>query len=249
MILDIKALHVYYGGIHALKGVSLSIAAGEIVALLGANGAGKSTLLRAISGLVPVKSGQITYQVSEKEKLDIQIISAHQIVRYGLCHVPEGRAIFGNLKVMENLEVGAYCRKKGKDLQMDFARVFRLFPRLAERRHQAADTLSGGEQQMLAIGRALMSRPRLLMLDEPSLGLSPILVKNIFRTIVEINREGIPILLVEQNAHLALKIAQRGYILETGVIKQEGSADQLANNTEVRKYYLGESAAKEEGIN
>jgi branched-chain amino acid transport system ATP-binding protein len=234
-MLEIEDLHVSYGAIKALHGVSLKVPPGSIVTLIGANGAGKSTTLRALSGLVKPTKGSIRYDGHEIAKL-----AAHQIVSRGLCHVPEGRMVFANLTVRENLRMGAYLRKDRKWVseQMDY--VFGLFPRLKERENQAAGTLSGGEQQMLAIGRALLSKPRFLMLDEPSLGIAPLLVKTIFERIVEINREqGLTILLVEQNANLALEVSSYGYVLETGKILLEGPAAELKANPEVQEAYLG----------
>src|SRR5881296_1444895 len=221
MLLQVERLDVYYGAVHALKGVTLCAEAGEIVTLIGANGAGKTTLLRTISGVIPSRSGRVTF-----EGRDITRLPAHDIVGLGISQAPEGRLVFANLTVEDNLELGAYRRK-------DREEVFRLFPRLRERRRQSAGTLSGGEQQMLAIGRALMSRPRLLLLDEPSLGLAPLLVREIFRTIREINQRGVSVLLVEQNAHMALSIARRGYVLETGRVRLEDRAERLLQNDEV----------------
>jgi branched-chain amino acid transport system ATP-binding protein len=235
-VLEVRDLHVYYGEIHALKGASLSVEKGEIVALLGPNGAGKTTTLKTISGLLAPRSGGVTL-----EGQSLVGVPAHEIVRRGLAHVPEGRRIFNRLSVAENLEMGAYTRSDGA-IREDMDRAFTLFPRLRERRMQVAGTLSGGEQQMLAIGRALMARPRLLLLDEPSMGLAPVLVEQIFETIQDINRQGTPILLVEQNAAMALTIAQRGYVLETGAIVLEGSARALGENADVRRAYLGEGA-------
>jgi branched-chain amino acid transport system ATP-binding protein len=235
-VLEVRDLHVYYGEIHALKGASLSVEKGEIVALLGPNGAGKTTTLKTISGLLAPRSGGVTL-----EGQSLVGVPAHEIVRRGLAHVPEGRRIFNRLSVAENLEMGAYTRSDGA-IREDMDRAFTLFPRLRERRTQVAGTLSGGEQQMLAIGRALMARPRLLLLDEPSMGLAPVLVEQIFETIQDINRQGTPILLVEQNAAMALTIAQRGYVLETGAIVLEGSARALGENADIRRAYLGEGA-------
>jgi branched-chain amino acid transport system ATP-binding protein len=234
-VLEVADLHVYYGEIHALKGASLSVGAGEIVALLGPNGAGKTTTLKTISGLLAPRSGAVTL-----EGRSLAGVPPHAIVQRGLAHVPEGRKIFNRLTVADNLEMGAYVRRDG-EIRQDMERVFALFPRLLERRGQVAGTLSGGEQQMLAIGRALMARPRLLLLDEPSMGLAPVLVEQIFETIRDINRQGTPILLVEQNAAMALTIAQRGYVLETGRVVLAGSAPELAENEEVRRAYLGEA--------
>jgi branched-chain amino acid transport system ATP-binding protein len=234
VLLSIEGLDVYYGAVHALKGVSLTANAGEIVTLIGANGAGKSTLLRTISGLVQARSGTIRY-----ESHDITRLPAHKIVGFGIAQAPEGRLVFANLSVDDNLELGAYQRKDRAGIASDKGDVFRLFPRLQERRRQNAGTLSGGEQQMLAIGRALMAKPRLLLLDEPSLGLAPLLVREIFRTIREINARGVTVLLVEQNAHMALSIAGRGYVLETGKVTVEDAASRLLENEAVKKAYLG----------
>ena len=232
--LEVQGLDVYYGAVHALKGVSLQVGAGEIVTLIGANGAGKTTLLRTISGLVPARAGRILF-----EGKDICRVPAHEIVALGLSQAPEGRMVFANLSVADNLELGAYRRRDRDGIREDRDSVFQLFPRLLERRKQLAGTLSGGEQQMLAIGRALMSRPRVLLLDEPSLGIAPLLVRDIFRNIVEINRRGVTVLLVEQNAHMALSIARRGYVLETGRVVLHDEAQKLAANDEVRAAYLG----------
>jgi branched-chain amino acid transport system ATP-binding protein len=233
-MLAIDSLDVFYGSVHALKGVSLRAEAGEIVTLIGANGAGKSTLLRAISGLVPARGGSIVF-----DGRDLARVPAHEIVGLGISQSPEGRMVFANLTVEDNLELGAYRRRDRTAIARDRDEVFALFPRLRERRKQNAGTLSGGEQQMLAIGRALMSRPRLLLLDEPSLGLAPLLVREIFRTIQEINGRGVTVLLVEQNAHMALAIAGRGYVLETGRVRLEDRASALLANDEVRRAYLG----------
>lgn len=233
-MLKIDNINVFYGAIHALKGISLEVSQGEIVTLIGANGAGKSTTLRTISGLLKPKNGTITY-----EGKDIAGHKAQDIVASGLSQVPEGRRIFANMTVMENLELGAYLRKDKENLAGDFKNVFAKFPRLEERKLQLAGTLSGGEQQMLAMGRALMSRPKLLLLDEPSMGLAPLLVKEIFSIIKEINESGTTILLVEQNAHMALSIANRAYVLETGRITLSGEAKELAASEEIRKAYLG----------
>jgi branched-chain amino acid transport system ATP-binding protein len=255
-MLTITDLHVYYGAIHALKGVSLTVAEGEIVTLIGANGAGKSTTLRAISGLVPVREGKIDLQGT-----DLTRQRAHAIAAGGVGHAPEGRRIFPNLTVAENLDLGAYARwstrlprlplRNGEGggrgaredratIATDLEEVLDLFPRLRERLRQQAGTLSGGEQQMLAIGRALMGRPRLLLLDEPSLGLAPFLVKEIFRIVQEINRRGTTVLLVEQNAHMALDVAHRGYVLETGHVVLADTGRALLANPQVREAYLGE---------
>ena len=232
--LRVDGLDVYYGAVHALKGVSVHVEAGEIVTLIGANGAGKTTLLRTISGLVPSRAGRIEF-----EGKDITKLPAHEIVALGLSQSPEGRMVFANLSVEDNLELGAYRRKDRGAIHSDRDDVYRLFPRLLERRKQLSGTLSGGEQQMLAMGRALMSRPRVLLLDEPSLGIAPLLVRDIFKTIVEINRRGVTVLLVEQNAHMALSIAKRGYVLETGRVVLEDEAAKLAANPEVQAAYLG----------
>ncbi len=232
--LSVENLDVFYGAVHALKGVSVHAEAGEIVTLIGANGAGKTTLLRTISGLVPAKSGRVMF-----EGRDITRVPAHEIVALGLSQSPEGRMVFANLSVEDNLEMGAYIRKDKAGIREDRDAMYQLFPRLLERRKQLSGTLSGGEQQMLAIARALMSRPRVVLLDEPSLGIAPLLVRDIFKNIVEINRRGVTVLLVEQNAHMALSIARRGYVLETGKVVLEDEAAKLAANDEVRKAYLG----------
>ncbi len=232
--LMVEGIEVYYGAVHALKSVSVRVEQGEIVTLIGANGAGKTTLLRTISGLVPCKTGRIVF-----EGRDICRVPAHEIVALGLSQSPEGRMVFANLSVEDNLELGAYRRKDKAGIKADQEQVYQLFPRLLERRKQLSGTLSGGEQQMLAIGRALMSRPRMLLLDEPSLGIAPLLVRDIFKNIVEINRRGTTVLLVEQNAHMALSIAKRGYVLETGRVVLEDEAAKLAANDEVRAAYLG----------
>jgi branched-chain amino acid transport system ATP-binding protein len=235
-ILTLNDVHTYYGHVHALKGVSLDVAAGEIVALIGANGAGKSTTLRTISGLARPRSGQITIAGKSTAGLPAQ-----RIVYLGVSHAPEGRRIFSTLSVNENLNMGAYSLGNARArIEEHRGRVFKLFPRLRERRNQLAGTLSGGEQQMLAIGRALMSDPKLLLLDEPSLGLAPLLVKAIFDTIREINQLGVTILLVEQNARAALRLAHKGYVLETGSVVLAGAAGQLLADERVRKAYLGE---------
>jgi len=234
-LLELQDVHTYYGNIHALKGISLSIERGEIVTLIGSNGAGKSTTLRTISGLLKPRRGAI---LLEQKQLD-QLLP-HEIVALGVIQVPEGRRIFPRLTVQENLAMGAYQRRDKDGIQRDLERVFALFPRLKERLHQKGGTLSGGEQQMLAIGRALMSRPRVLLLDEPSMGLAPVLVEQIFEIIREINQQGITILLVEQNARMALSIAHRGYVLETGRIVLSGPGPQLAGDPMVKAAYLGE---------
>lgn len=234
-MLEIKNLDVSYGAIQALHGISLSVETGRIVTLIGANGAGKSTTLRAISGLVKPWRGEILFQGK-----NIAGLPAHQIVKLGLSHVPEGRMVFANLTVHENLLLGAYLRRDKIGIRQDLEQVFKIFPRLEERLKQAAGTLSGGEQQMLAIGRALMSKPRFLMMDEPSLGIAPLLVKTIFEKIVEINREhGLTILLVEQNANLALEISHYGYVLETGKIILQADSATLRADPQVRSAYLG----------
>ena len=233
-LLSIQDLHAAYGNILALQGISVEVHAGEIVTLIGANGAGKSTLLRAISGIVPIRSGRITFDSS-----DLGSIPAHRIVELGVAHVPEGRGLFANLTVLENLKLATWSRKDRKNLRQEFDRVFAIFPRLAERQQQLAGTLSGGEQQMLAVARALMTRGRLMLLDEPSMGLAPILVREIFQTLREINAAGTTILLVEQNARQALKLAKRGYVLETGRLTVAGSAEELMNNPGVKAAYLG----------
>lgn len=234
IMLKIDNIHVYYGAIHALKGVSLEVRKGEIVTLIGANGAGKSTTLRTVSGLLAPKSGAITF-LGE----NIAGTPAHEIVKHGISQVPEGRRIFAEMSVQENLELGAFTRKDKAGVAKDFDLVYRRFPRLEERRKQQAGTLSGGEQQMLAMGRALMSRPKLLLLDEPSMGLAPLLIKEIFSIIEDINREGTTVLLVEQNANMALSIAHRAYVMETGRITLQGAAKDLAASEDVRKAYLG----------
>jgi branched-chain amino acid transport system ATP-binding protein len=233
-LLEVRGLDVFYGAVHALKSVDLGASAGEIVTLIGANGAGKTTLLRTISGLIRPRAGSIVF-----DGRDITRVQPHDIVGLGVSQSPEGRMVFANLTVEDNLELGAYKRKDRAGIAADRARVFELFPRLLERRRQSAGTLSGGEQQMLAIGRAMMSRPRLLLLDEPSLGLAPLLVREIFRTIQEINQSGVTVLLVEQNAHMALSIGNRGYVLETGHVRLEDRCDRLLANDAVRQAYLG----------
>ena len=233
-MLEVNDIHTYYGNIHALKGISITVEEGEIVTLIGANGAGKTSTLRAISGLLPPRSGTITL-----EGEDLSKYKAHEIVYKDVAMVPDGRGIFARLTVAENLDMGAFSRKDRDGIQDDLDRVFDLFPRMKERRTQVAGTLSGGEQQMLATGRALMARPRLLLMDEPSMGLAPFLVENIFETIEEINKEGTTILLVEQNATMALTIAGRGYVLQTGEIVLHDSAENLQQNEMVQKVYLG----------
>jgi branched-chain amino acid transport system ATP-binding protein len=235
-VLEIDGVHVYYGAIHALKGVSLNVREGEIVTLIGANGAGKSTTLRAINGLNRPRQGTIRFQGRE-----ISGSAPHSIVKSGIAQSPEGRRLFPRMSVTENLEMGAFQRTDRQNFREDMDRVFTLFPRLEERRSQKAGTLSGGEQQMCAIGRALMARPKLLLLDEPSMGLAPIFVERIFETIVEVNKQGTPVLLVEQNALMALDVANRGYVMETGSIAIEGPSGELKTNEQVRMTYLGES--------
>ncbi|MGH7397184.1 MAG: ABC transporter ATP-binding protein [Candidatus Rokuibacteriota bacterium] len=234
-MLEVRDLHVYYGEIHALKGISFTVGQGEIVTLLGSNGAGKTTTLRTLSGLLAARGGDVRL-----EGASLLGVAPHDVVLKGITHVPEGRRIFNRLTVVENLEMGAYTRGD-PGIGQDMEQVFAVFPRLKERRAQVAGTLSGGEQQMLAIGRALMARPRLLLLDEPSMGLAPVLVEQIFETVQTINRQGVTILLVEQNAAMALSIAGRGYVLETGQLALEGGARELADNPEVRRAYLGEA--------
>ena len=233
-MLKVDDINVYYGVIHALKGISVEVKEGEIVTLIGANGAGKSTILRTISGLLKTKTGHINF-----EGKDIAGMKAQDIVKLGISQVPEGRRVFSNMTVLENLELGAYIRNDSTGIQQDIEKIFDRFPQLTKRRSQLAGTLSGGEQQMLAMGRALMSRPRLLLLDEPSMGLAPLLVREIFSIIKEINATGTTVLLVEQNAHMALSIAHRAYVLETGRITLSGDAKELAASEEVRKAYLG----------
>ena len=235
-ILELEDVHTYYGSIHALKGISLDVREGEIVTLLGANGAGKSTTLRSINGLNHPRRGRISFQGD-----DITNESAHSIVKRGVAQSPEGRRLFPRMTVFENLEMGAFQRTDRAAMKEDIDRVFTLFPRLAERRTQKAGTLSGGEQQMVAMGRALMARPKLLMLDEPSMGLAPIFVEKIFEIVVEINKQGTPILLVEQNALMALEVANRGFVLETGKVALADDAKSLRSNEQVRKTYLGET--------
>jgi branched-chain amino acid transport system ATP-binding protein len=237
-LLEVRKLDVAYGGIRALRGMDLTVGQGELVSLIGANGAGKSTTLQAICGLVPVAGGDILY-----EGRSIAGTPSYQLVRQGLVMVPEGRGIFGQLTIEENLAMGGYSRKDVAAVQQDMEHVFELFPRLAERRRQSAGTLSGGEQQMLAIGRAMISRPRLLLLDEPSMGLAPLMVEKIFEVIRTIAAEGVTILLIEQNAKLALETTHRGYVLESGQIILEGRSADLLDDPKVRAAYLGEEAA------
>ena len=233
-MLKVENINVYYGAIHALKGISVDVKEGEIVTLIGANGAGKSTILRTISGLLRTKTGNIFFEGNS-----VASMAPEEIVKKGISQVPEGRRIFANMTVEENLELGAYIRSDKPGIRKDIDKVFERFPRLGERRKQIAGTLSGGEQQMLAIGRGLMSQPRLLLLDEPSMGLAPLLAKEIFSIIKEINASGTTILLVEQNANMALSIAHQAYVLETGRITLSGSAKELMESEEVRKAYLG----------
>jgi branched-chain amino acid transport system ATP-binding protein len=233
-MLEVQNIHTYYGNIHALKGISLTVEKGEIVTLIGANGAGKTTILRTIAGLLKPREGKVIFNGE-----DLASYRAHQVVYKGVSMVPEGRGIFAALTVSENLDMGAYVRKDKAGIKTDLERVFTLFPRLKERRSQVAGTLSGGEQQMLATGRAMMSSPRLILMDEPSMGLAPVLVESIFDTIVQINKEGTTILLVEQNAAMALGVAQRGYVLQTGQIVLSDSAANLQKNEMVQKAYLG----------
>lgn len=234
MLLEVKDINVFYGVIQAIKDVSFEVNQGEIVALIGANGAGKTSIMHTISGLIHSQGGSIHFNDQ-----DITKLSAHKIPELGLIQVPEGRHVFTQMTVLENLEMGAYLRKDKEDIQKDLQNVFKRFPRLEERKSQLAGTLSGGEQQMLAMGRALMAKPKLLLLDEPSMGLSPILVNEIFDIIQKINNDGVTVLLVEQNANKALSIANRAYVLETGKITVSGDADDVANNPKVREAYLG----------
>ena len=237
-LLSVKNINVYYGSIHAIKDVSFHVDEGEIVTLIGANGAGKTTTMHAISGLLKLASGEITYDGNLISKME-----AHKIVRLGLAQVPEGRRVFSGLTVQQNLSMGAYTRHDGKDaIQSDYDMVFDLLPRLKERRNQPAGTLSGGEQQMLAVGRALMSKPKLLMLDEPSLGLAPIVVREIFDIIRTVNQQGITVLLNEQNANMALKVADYAYVLETGTLTLSGTGAELLTNEQVKAAYLGKKA-------
>ena len=236
-LLELRKLHVAYGGIQAVKGIDLHVEPAELVCLIGANGAGKTTTLKGITGLQPIKSGTIRYAGE-----DITGKPAFQLVRKGLSMVPEGRGVFGALTIEENLAMGAYARDDRAAIRNDVERVFDLFPRLKERRKQTAGTLSGGEQQMLAMGRALMSRPKLLLLDEPSMGLAPLMVQKVFETVIAISKEGVTILLIEQNAKLALEVSSRGYVMESGEITLQGEARQLLSDPKVRAAYLGEAA-------
>ncbi|MGD2252118.1 MAG: ABC transporter ATP-binding protein [Anaerolineales bacterium] len=233
-LLEVNDIHTYYGNIHALKGVSISVDEGEIVTLIGGNGAGKTTTLRSICGLLDPRSGNIVFDGE-----DLDAFRTHEIISKGVAMVPEGRGVFARLTVAENLDMGAYHRKDRSEVGHDLERVFELFPRLKERRTQVGGTLSGGEQQMLATARALMARPRLLLMDEPSMGLAPVLVESVFDTINEINKEGTTILLVEQNAHMALQVANRGYVIQTGEIVLSDSVEGLRTNPMVQKAYLG----------
>ncbi len=234
-LLELDDVHTYYGNIHALKGVTLSVKQGEIVTLIGSNGAGKTTTLRTIAGVLRPRTGTVTLSGKDLTKL-----APNEIVGLGMSHAPEGRRIFPRMTVRENLEMGAFARNDIKGIAADFERVFKLFPRLRERLEQKGGTLSGGEQQMLAIGRALMAGPKVLLLDEPSMGLAPVLVESVFQTIKDINAQGTTILLVEQNAHMALEVAKRGYVLQTGKIVLSDTAERLRQNESVRKTYLGE---------
>src|SRR5215468_1013191 len=236
-LLELKKLEVAYGGIHAVKGIDLRVGEGELVCLIGANGAGKTTTLKGICGLQPVKAGTIRYAGES-----IVGRPAFELVRRGLAMVPEGRGVFGALTIEENLAMGAYVRTDAAGIRADVERVFGLFPRLKERRRQTAGTLSGGEQQMLAMGRALMSKPRLLLLDEPSMGLAPLMVQKVFETVVAVSKEGVTILLIEQNAKLALEVSGRGYVMESGEITLHGEARKLLSDPKVRAAYLGEAA-------
>ena len=237
-LLQLKGLEVAYGGIHAVKGIDLEVGQGELVCLIGANGAGKTTTLKGICGLLPVKAGKIYYGGA-----DVTGKPAFQLVRRGLAMVPEGRGVFGALTIEENLAMGAYIRDDKDGIRSDIERVYQLFPRLKERRRQTAGTMSGGEQQMLAMGRAMMSRPKLLLLDEPSMGLAPLMVQKVFETIVTISGEGVTILLIEQNAKLALEVSKRGYVMESGEVTLSGDASSLLHDPKVRAAYLGEAAA------
>lgn len=233
-MIELIDVNVYYGAIHALKGINIKVNEGEIVTLIGANGAGKTTTLKTISGILKPKTGKVLFNGSELNQA-----KASNIVSLGISHVPEGRRVFSGMSVMENLEMGAFSRKDKEEIKESYAKVFELFPRLLERKHQMAGTLSGGEQQMLAIGRALMSKPKLLLLDEPSMGLAPIVVKQIFSIIDDINKDGTTVLLVEQNAAMALKLADRAYVIQNGTIGMEGKAFDLLNDEGIKKAYLG----------
>jgi branched-chain amino acid transport system ATP-binding protein len=233
-MLELIDVNIYYGAIHALKGINLQVKEGEIVTLIGANGAGKTTALKTISGVLKPKSGKVIFKGNE-----IQKTNAENLVGLGISHVPEGRRVFMNMSIMENLEMGAYSRKDKSEIKKDYEKIFETFPRLLERKTQMAGTLSGGEQQMLAIGRALMARPKLLLLDEPSMGLAPLMVKQIFSIIKDINKKGTTILLIEQNATMALKIADRAYVIQNGCIQMSGSAHELLNDDSIKTAYLG----------
>ena len=233
-MLEVRDLNVYFGVIQAIKNISFDVDAGEVVALIGANGAGKTTTLHTVTGLIPAASGKITL-----DGKDLGKVPAHKIVSMGMAHVPEGRRVFAALSVYDNLKMGAYTRKDKKEIEASLEMVFEAFPRLKERRNQVAGTLSGGEQQMLAMGRALMSKPRIILMDEPSMGLSPLYVAEIFEIIKKIKKEGTTVLLVEQNANMALQVADRAYVLETGKIIMDGKASDLMNDERVRKAYLG----------
>ena len=235
-LLELDKLQVAYGGIHAVKGIDLIVRQGELVCLIGANGAGKTTTLKGITGLQPVKAGKVVYDGN-----DVTGKPAFQLVRKGLSMVPEGRGVFGALTIEENLAMGAYSRSDRNEIKQDLERVFGLFPRLKERRKQTAGTLSGGEQQMLAMARAIMSRPKLLLLDEPSMGLAPLMVQKVFETVLAISGEGVTILLIEQNAKLALEVSNRGYVMESGTITLSGDSRELLSNPKVREAYLGEA--------
>ncbi len=234
-MLEIRDLQVYYGMIQAIKGISLDVNQGEVIALIGANGAGKTTTLHTITGLLKPKAGSILF-----EGVDITKIAPHKIVSMGMAHVPEGRRVFSELTVLQNLRLGAYTRKDKDEIEESLAGVYKRFPRLEERKNQIAGTLSGGEQQMLAMGRALMSKPKIILMDEPSMGLSPIFVNEIFQIIQDVSADGVTVLLVEQNAKKALSIADRAYVLETGTISLEGNAQELLNDDSIKKAYLGE---------
>ncbi|WP_097026393.1 ABC transporter ATP-binding protein [Clostridium peptidivorans] len=233
-MLEMIDVNVYYGAVHALKGISLKVNEGEIVTLIGANGAGKTTTLKTISGVLKPKVGKVIF-----DGKDLNKVNASNMVSLGMAHVPEGRRIFANMSIMENLEMGAFSRKDKAEIKKDYEKIFETFPRLLERKNQMAGTLSGGEQQMLAIGRALMSRPKLLLLDEPSMGLAPLVVKQIFSIIEDINKSGTTVLLVEQNASMALKIAHRAYVIQNGYVEMEGDASELLNDESVKSAYLG----------
>ena len=235
-LLELEKLEVAYGGIHAVKGIDLIVRQGELVCLIGANGAGKTTTLKGITGLQPVSAGKVVYEGN-----DVTGNPAFQLVRKGLSMVPEGRGVFGALTIEENLAMGAYSRRDRKEIKQDVERVFGLFPRLKERERQTAGTLSGGEQQMLAMARAIMSRPKLLLLDEPSMGLAPLMVQKVFETVLAISGEGVTILLIEQNAKLALEVSNRGYVMESGEITLTGGADSMLHDPKVRAAYLGEA--------